>query len=197
MGVLRPVAAALAVLALAGCGGGDEAEPLADRLDELGFFRYTPPARRAEFREAIRKDGPTAAYVVETRRLFPAPADVLAEGGIGAEIRRLRPTLVRLHVDVPSVRESYRPGGPYTVRVGARTWTIYTPADEEDAWPRSLARTIELLNALLERSGSEERFYALGNGDDSWLFLLTPAMREAIARALPKGDPQLPYLPRA
>jgi hypothetical protein len=35
---VRAVAAALAVLAVAGCGGGDE-QPLARRLDELGFFR--------------------------------------------------------------------------------------------------------------------------------------------------------------
>jgi hypothetical protein len=194
---VRAAAAAAAVLVLAGCGGGNGERPLADRLDELGFFRYTPPARRAEFREAIRKEGASAAFVVETRRLFPVPADALAEGGVAEAIARLRPVFARLHVRVPPVRQSYRPGGPYRVRVGDRSWTIYTRAEEEDAWPLSLARTIELLDALLERSGSDERFYALGSGDDSWLFLLTPAMQAAIAGALPEDDPQRPYAPRA
>jgi hypothetical protein len=194
---MRAAATALAVLALAGCGGDGGTKPLADRLDELGYFRYTPPARRAEFREAIRREGPAAALVVEAHRLFPAPADVLAEGGVADAISRLAPVFARLHVRVPAVRQSYRPGGPYQVRVGGRTWTIYTPAEEEDAWPLSLARTIALLNTLLERSGSDERFYALGSGDDSWLFLLTPAMRDAIAGALPRDDAVRPYTPRA
>jgi hypothetical protein len=189
-------AAVLAALALAACGGGDE-QPLADRLDGLGFFRYTPPARRAEFREAIRREGATAVFVVETRRLFPADSEDLAEGGVADELRLLRPALARLQVALPPVSQTYVDDRPYRVRVGDRAWTIHALGSEADSWATSLARTTEILNGLLERAGSNERFYAVGGGNDGWLFLLTPAMRDAIAAALPPDDPERPYRPTA
>jgi hypothetical protein len=66
----------------------------------------------------------------------------------------------------------------YDVSINDLSYRIYGPEiqDPAELWEVSTARTLDLINDLLTRAGSDERVYHLGGAEDGFAVFLTPAM---------------------
>ena len=129
-------------------------------------------------------------------RKFYADAEDLAEGGIAQFLRSIEPFLKRQGVDGLEIEEQLSETG-YTVIIGSTPYPIYTQEEmeTEDGWWLATVRTFELVNELLVLAGSEERFYAVGGGNDMFGLFLTPALHEVICNHKDASPRECPYVP--
>jgi hypothetical protein len=163
------------------------ATAIADRLIEMGYLKFVPPDDRPAVREdMIRslRDG----YVdskwnrhcdARDRRGYEADAEDLAEGGIGATIKRMRDTLraegvqplASIHDHLEDEDDGYR------VEIDGVTHVIWTPEDDgQDAWLLATRRLLQIVNELLVKAGSQEHLYGVYGGHDGRVILLTCEM---------------------
>jgi hypothetical protein len=191
-----PAVVAAFVVALAGCGG--DGSDAADRLDELGFFRYATGAARAAAEAEVRDDPVTGVFAQGTRRFWFADAEDVAECGAGVFLQEHEPLLRRL--GVPRLRLVEHCGDAYSLTVNGKRYPIVTAAEveTEHSWGHGAARTVALLNGLLRQAGSSERAYGYLSAEtnDFSVFLLTPALRDAVAEILGADGPDAPYVVR-
>lgn len=172
---------------------GCPAAPLGDvaKLEELGYFAYTPPEKLAAAREAAA--GPGFPFYDEgSGRFFWADAETLAEGGVGSFLGELAPTLEQIGVRLGELSESWDEA--YSVRVAGREVLIYGPEEQEEARALAAVRTFALVNDLLAAAGSAERLYAVGGDNDMVAVLLTPDLLELLS-ARAEVESWRPYLP--
>jgi hypothetical protein len=200
---VRSLAVALALLALTACGGDRKQDAggggraggvdASARLAELGFFDYarTERARRAAIDE-VRRDPEGGIYTERTRRFYFADGEDLAEGGGRPFLRRLEPVLRAAGVPKLRIREHFTDSGTYALTVNGRRYTILGADDLDDElfWGVASARTVALVNDVLERAGSRERLYGIAHpaSNDFSVFLLTPKLRAAVARITGAAD---------
>jgi hypothetical protein len=186
--------AAVAGLALGGCGGdGDDA---VERLDRLGFFAHASPAGRAAAIAEVGSDPETGVFAEGTRRFWFADAEDLAEGGTGDWLSSLAPLLRELGVPPLRLRDHFGEAS-YSVVVAGRRYAILTEEEavSDRAWGHAAARTVGMVNDLLRRAGSNEKAYGYLSAEtnDFSVFVLTPALRDAVAEILGADGPDAPY----
>ena len=164
-----------------------EAEPV-DRLDELGFFEHASDAQREAAREDARAHPRMGVFSERTRRFYVADAEDLAEGGVGVLLEELEPLLRELGVPSLAVREAST-DTDYRVTVNGRSYLIYNAKELQSDlfWGYGAGRTARIVNDLLEGAGSDERAYGYADpaSNDFSFFILTPALRDAVAEILP------------
>ena len=95
----------------------------ADRLEVLGFFRYTPPEVLASLKHDFQESS-WAAVFGETGRLFLADAEDLTEGGVGDFLRGIELFLKGQGISLNQVEDDVSEQG-YAVMVNGRRYKIY------------------------------------------------------------------------
>jgi hypothetical protein len=182
------------IVALAGCGGeGDEA---VQRLDELGFFDHANGAAREAAVAEVGDDPVAGVFAEGTRRFWFADAEDLTEGGAGTFLKELEPLLRDLGVPPLRLRDDFG-DEPYSVTVNGTRYPIFTAAEgaSDHIWGHAAARTVGIVNDLLRDAGSRERAYGYASAEtnDFSVFVLTPALRDAVAEILGADGPDAPY----
>ncbi len=171
-----------------------EAERVVDRLIGMGFLKLVPESKRADVRRQLIETA-TNRYldsewdnecVAADLRSYPADAEDLAEGQVGATILLMKPVLEREGVKLDSVMDDF--GEKYEVVVNGQRHLIHEPG--QDSWTLGIKRLLEITNVLLEEAGSAERLYTVYGGHEGRVMLLTPEMLdylESLADVLDHG----------
>jgi hypothetical protein len=191
------------VLSVAGvaCSKPTPGEVLFLKLEEKQFFKYAG-GNAEKLRAEIREKGWPAIFG-ESGRVFPSEGGlVLAKGGVSRFIERLRPFLEAQSVKVPELKDEVKQQS-YTLLVDGAPLPIWTPEDlsrELGLQPGitgglAVARSVALVNKLLEGAGSQERAYAIHSGTALSVMFLTDDLM-AVIKADPLAVPKyIPYRP--
>jgi hypothetical protein len=166
---------------------------LVERLDELGFYKYARPEDIARLKtEAVATGYPFGDEALQ--REYLADAEDLAEGGVKPFLDDLTPQLRVLGVQIDSISQEIGGDTDHIVAINGKPHLIYSVAElsAADLWQRTSTRTFALINAHLERAGSEERVYQLYGGHDCRAILLTRPMYEAIKASKLIADKDMP-----
>lgn len=135
----------------------------------------------------MRQDPEAGVFSERTRRFYFADAEDLAEGGVAVFLQDVAPLLRRLGVAAPTVREDWGESH-YRVTVNGREYQIYDAKELQSDifWGYAAGRTVRIVNDLLERARSDERAYGYADpaSNDFSVFILTPALRDAVADIL-------------
>jgi hypothetical protein len=158
-----------------------EAERVVDRLIGMGFLKFVAEPQKAEVRRQLIETA-TNRYldsdwddqcVAADLRSYPADAEDLAEGQVGATMLLMKPVLEKEGVKLGSVVDDFG-DEKYEVVVNGQRHLIYESG--QDSWTLGLKRLLEITNGLLEEAGSAERLYAVYGGHEGRVMLLTEEM---------------------
>jgi hypothetical protein len=159
----------------------------ATRLEELDFFRYAQPHLVPRLRARLIKTG--NILDAQTRRVYFADEERLAECGIRALLREIRPVLTNQGVFLRTIEEDCHQQG-YTITINQRRFTLYSSIEleadrasrgrESNIWDLTGRRMCALVNHLLAEHHSSERLYSLYGGNDHLALFLTQALYELI-----------------
>jgi hypothetical protein len=161
------------------------AEPIVDRLIEMGYLKFVPASKRADVRRQLVKTA-TRRYldsdwndygVAADLRGYPADNEHLAEGEVGKTILLMRKVLEQEGVKLDNAADDFG-NQKYEVVINGQRHLIYKGNGDGDSWALALKRLLEIVNGLLEEAGSEERLYAIYGGNDGRVILLTPEMQD-------------------
>jgi hypothetical protein len=184
--VARPIAIVVLVCLGCGCGSGpSKGGSVNDRLGALGFFDYTDRGEVPRVRAAIERDASSGVFALETHRFFFADAEDLAEGGVAELLHELEPTLRRAGVADVTAEDDFA-DDHYDMIVNGKRYRILSAAEiaSDLIWGYAAARTVGIVNDLLAHAGSDEHAYGYQGGNDFGLFLLTPRLRDEVAKAI-------------
>jgi hypothetical protein len=153
---------------------------LAEELAPLGFYKYLA----AEDVEDVEEEaGGAYSWLLEAGRVFDADAERLAEGGVKDLLDYLRPALKTEGCELGAIAETYDSRQGYTVTIGDERHTMWSESEAKESWELTTMRAAALINQRLERAGSQERVHLLHGGEDALFVLLTPSMRDLIAKS--------------
>ncbi|MNS40642.1 hypothetical protein D3C72_729670 [compost metagenome] len=125
-------------------------------------------------------------------RMHHADGENLAEGGIPQFLDKLRVAMGHFGAREYTVSQEVEPD--YVVTVNGVPYTVFTGAESRAAdfnhWGVATAVTLQILNDLLETSGSHERAYSYSGGNDLHIVFLTTDMFELYQRetSIPERD---------
>jgi hypothetical protein len=182
------------------CSKPTPGEVLLGKLDEKQFLKYAG-ANADRMRGELREKGWPALFG-DSGRIFPADGLTLAKGGVSAFIGKLRPFLEGQGVKVPQLKDELTQQS-YTLFVDGAPLPIWTRDDltrELGSQPGitggiAVARSVALVNKLLEGAGSAERAYAIYSGAALSVMFLTEDLL-AVMKADPQAAPRyIPYRP--
>jgi hypothetical protein len=183
------------------CSKPTPGEVLFLKLEEKQFFKYAG-GNAEKVRSEIREKGWPALFG-ESGRVFPSEGGLfLAKGGVSRFIEKLRPFLEAQGVKVPQLKDDMRQQS-YTLMVDGAPLPIWTADDlsrELGLQPGitgglAVARSVALVNKLLEGAGSLERAYAIHSGAALSVMFLTDDLM-AVIKADPLAVPKyVPYRP--
>jgi hypothetical protein len=183
------------------CSKPTPGEVLFLKLEEKQFFKYAG-GNAEKLRAEIREKGWPALFG-ESGRVFPSEGGlVLAKGGVSRFIERLRPFLEAQSVKVPQLKDDLKQQS-YTLLIDGAPLPIWTGDDlsrELGLQPGitgglAVARSVALVNKLLEGAGSLERAYAIHSGSALSVMFLTDDLM-AVIKADPLAVPKyIPYRP--
>ena len=167
----------------------------ADRLIEMGYLKFCPPGERelarAEMVESLRDGRLDTRHDrhgdTRCRRNYDADAEDLADGGVGATIRRMRGVLRAEGVSIDRVVDLFDDDDDgYHLEIDGKTYVIFRHDDEgQNAWVLATRRLLEIVDALLIEAGSAERLYGAYAGHRGRVIFMTCEMH-AYLRSL--GD---------
>jgi hypothetical protein len=174
-------------------------------LKRLGFDRYRHFAKdiyryelewltEQEWLEALdeQEQTPGFPFYHASGRMHHADGEDLAEGGIPQLLNRLRVAMGLFGAREYTVSQEIEPD--YVVTVNGVPYTVFTGAESRAAdfshWGVATAVTLQILNDLLETSGSRERAYSFSGGNDLHIVFLTADMFELYQRetSIPERD---------
>jgi len=161
------------------------------KLDELGYFRYTPPVALESTREIVAGTE-FPFFEEESGRFFWADAENIAEKGAASFVESLAPTLRQIGVDMGPVEEDW--GDDYWITVGGERHVIWAREEAEEARALAAVRTFAIVNDHLIAAGSEERLYAVWGDNDMVAVLLTAELVEYLSSGVSQYSK--PYVPR-
>jgi hypothetical protein len=189
IGAAIALVAAILIVPMA-CRGSE-----VERLEDARFFALAGFDAEA-VKEQVRADPESGVFAEGTMRFWPADAEDLAEGGAGAFLEGLKPTLRAVGVPPFSLDEEFGETS-YFLTVNGRRHVILTEAEaaSDHVWGHAAARTVGLLNLLLGEVDARERAYGYLSAEtnDFSVFLLTPQQREVVADILGADGPDAPY----
>lgn|GEM_PF-1422326 len=162
-----------------------EAERAVDRLIDMGFLKFVAEPQKAAVRRQLIETARNRYLdsdwddecVAADLRSYPADAEDLAEGQVGATMLLMKPVLEREGVKLESVVDDFG-DEKYELVVNGKPHLIYEKG--QDSWTLGLKRLLEISNGLLEKAGSAERLYAVYGGNEGRVMLLTPEMLDYI-----------------
>jgi len=165
-------------------------ESLLDQLKKLDYFKYVLEAElptvltkaQGELEKGLLSanfDVYSDRKILASRdwRMFGIDGESLAEGDILKLLEDLSYVLEREGVVITEKSQEIGTGNGYTVMVNGKAYKIY---EEEDvskdgmAWHKALIGLMQIVNDLLEQSGSSARVYATHGGNDGAIYILTP-----------------------
>jgi len=151
-------------------------------LAALGFYKFVTPDGRDELDGDI--DDEAYDLYLAAERAFDGDAERLAEGGIRDLLQSMARALEVEGVTLPEIEEVYSERG-YSIRAGTDSRTIWSEDERKHAWALTTTRVITLINEWLVAARSDERVHVLGGlgGHDAVFVLLTPRLRQAIAKS--------------
>ena len=170
-------------------------------LARCGFFVHVSPAEHARVRTAVARTR-WPFWVDGTQRLLHCDAEQLSKGGVAQFLDELRPMLALRGVDLGAIENRWHVD--YRVTCGGREQLIWSAAEaarERDTeqpglvWGLTTARAFAMVNRLLRDSGSPERLYAVGAGNNLLAYLLTPELAELVSGLTGTSPSEVPYLP--
>lgn len=166
-----------------------EAEEVVDRLIAMGYLKFVDEPQKNRVRgqlidAATQRHLDNAwddARVAADRRGYPAAANDLAKGKIGATILLMKPVLEREGVKFDSVEDEFV-GDQYRVVINGEPHVICEgdAATRTDAASVVLHRLLAIVNDLLDQAGSRERLFVVGVGESGRVTLLTDEMQDYI-----------------
>ncbi len=150
---------------------------LVERIDEMGFYKYADEQNISCLKKETIKSG--FLYTDETKRIFMADAEDLAEGFIDHFYKKIEPFLLQEGVRIESF-EQKNDGDKYEITVNNQTYLIYDDDLGDELWELATNRVFDVINILLIEAGSNERLYSLYGGNDLFALFLTEDMFKAI-----------------
>ncbi len=140
-----------------------------------------------ELRERVMSDGVVALF--GSSRGVSLDAEDLAEGGIAQTLNDMTPLLASLGVNPPKIETIEEDGYTYRLRIGSKTYDVYTPENHQDSWALAFIATVQIVNDLLPEG---QTFYAFYGGHDGYGIIMPPETKPFFD-ILPKRD--RPYIP--
>ena len=168
-------------------------EDLLNELESLGFYKYTTSEIASKNKAEVLATGNIFGDE-ETKRLWHADAEDLAEGGVKQFLEEMMPFLQTLNVSIASIQEDFNIDGAYNITINGIKYSLYSEAElkSEDIWDLTSKRTFIILNKLLAQAGSSERVYQLYGGNDQFVVVLTAEMYEAIHKSQILAERDMP-----
>lgn len=185
---------------LPGCQKLPDHSQVWSQLEQAGYCRHLTEDEIETVRNAILKDGWSGLHEPHSR-FFWVDAESLTEQGVTDFLKSLSPFLRRLNIEITS--EDHWTDEGYWITLNGQKRVIWTEAEFEEerqgkpgrTWGLSTVRTFEMVNRLLEESGSDERLYAFNGGNDLHAMFLTPALADLIRQSSGWRTEDLPYFP--
>jgi hypothetical protein len=202
--------AAFLAVSLTASGGACAPPPqpgdaLLAQLEPAGFLKHAGAGTDA-LRAEIRAKG-FPAILSASGRIFIADSGALSKGGILRFIETVRPFLEKEGVVIPKITESFSTkeyrltlmpatGTPETITIWAARELEAELSDRPGITAGfAAAKTVALLNKVLQASPSKERAYGLHSGGAFSVMFLTAELH-GIIRGDPKGYAVMtPYTP--
>jgi hypothetical protein len=180
-----------------------EVERVVDQLIRVGYLKYTSST---EFQVARKEliDSLSRGYldtewnrecVSRDRRTYPADSEGLAEGRTGEFILLMKEVLQVEGVGLDSVEDDFGEE-QYDVVINGRRFKVYDSQSMAtgNSWGIATKRFLDVVNELLQATGSEERLYGIYGGNDGRCILLTDEMYNFLKSPALKIDPRwMPY----
>ncbi len=165
---------------------------LLSALDEARFWLMEDYETRDTLREQVAQRGVLALF--GSGRLVDLDAETLAEDGIVDELLEIGDHLRLRGVSINSVNVIESDGRIYIVEVNGTEYTVYSAADAlEESWAFALETFVRIVNDLLPEGG-EDKFYAIGGGNDGSGIFLPPTIVPFFADG-GMGATDRPYFP--
>ena len=172
---------------------------LVDKLDKLGYYQYTAPAKLAKTKAECKKAGYIYGWN-NTKRDYFADAEELTEAGVVNFIIAVKPFLKLQGVNIDSVKHNYPDiksfdcltyeeqlkliPKKYIVTVNGKEFIIWTQKEVDnkklDIWQLSTERTLGIINYFLKKANSKERAFQLYEGNEQIIIFLTNEMAKLI-----------------
>lgn len=175
----------------------EEATKLVQRLEELGYYKYTDPKDL----DTLRKDliESLSAYdVLSTvfnlrtfipldNRLFLFDGETLfEEGGFMDAIERMRPLFAKMNFRV-DITDHLETGDNHMVNhrmtINGKPYIIFANF-EAYGWGEAAQRFAEIMNDQLKLQNKQERLYLINGGNDGQSVYLTDEQYQVIDSAL-------------
>ena len=186
-----------------------EFSDLIDKLDKLGYYRYTESSKHAKIKAECKEAGYIYGWD-DTKRDYFADAEELTGAGVVNFINEVKPFLKLQGVKIDSVKHNF-PNEEYLERftyeeqikiipkryivtVNGKEFIIWTEKEtknkEFDIWQHSTERTLDIINFLLKEANSKERAFQLFGGNEQKIIFLTNEMAKLIyaSKYIDKND---------
>lgn len=160
------------------------AEEGADRLIEMGYFKFLPPSEfemaRQELIESLSNGYLDTEWneelVSRDKRSYGADNEDLAEGSMGEFLLLMKDVLRLEGVTLESVEDDCD-GDAYHLSINGQRVLVYdSTAAGGEIWGIAIKRFLEIVDELLQNAGSKERLYGIYGGNDGRCILLTDEM---------------------
>jgi hypothetical protein len=158
-------------------------------LEDTKFWLAEDYDDRVALSAEVANKGVAALF--GSKRLVFLDAEQLAEDGIIDVLFEIGPHLRQRGVTVRSLDVDESDGSSYVVRVNGTVYTVYTPDQAEDSWGFALETFVRIVNDLLPDQ-TEDRFYAIGGGNDGSGIFLPPEILPYFDAMDPSGRPYVP-----
>lgn len=174
---------------------GIEAENFVNRLDKLGYFKYTNPSDIDSLKknmidhydpnnELSSTWGESTMAPKDYRYYLCDGEEVFEQGGIKELLEELRPTFHKLNFkceinkDIEAWDEASQ-SLDHTITINGTDHVIFKKF-KGTGWGEAPIRVAEILNMELARQGKDERIYLASGGNDGRLIFLTDALYQYI-----------------
>ncbi len=169
-------------------------------IERYGYLEYVPEEEMARVKKGL-SHGTWPFLEDGSRRKYYFDADDLPEKGGATFIKRIQPFLETQGVRINGIEEYF--DDEYRITLNGKETAIWSSdeAEAEDAgkpvftWGLSMVRVFAVVNELLEQAGSEERLYAVGDGDALDAVFLTPELVDFMYDSLQVMIENRPYIP--
>ena len=184
----------------------ESGKEVADKLETLGYFWYTPTAEvgllKKEISNAFEEYGMLSSiYAVENGnhypkdyRLYSLDNEVLFEkGGFRKYLAEIHPTFKKLHIPVvvEEDKEEYSESKGFTHSItinGTRYSILKNFRNYTKGSAVATRKFIETVNKVLEQQSSDERVYPISRGLDGQLIFLTQKQFNYISAVYPDNE---------
>ncbi len=135
-----------------------------DRLESLGFYKYCDRTVIPSLKRDFQNGG--CLFDLGTQRMFPFDSEDLAEGGIRDYLQRLLSFLRLQGVSVRTIEQRTDFDNlDYRITIDDTEYVVFQPSElvDIDTWGLATIRAFLLVNHMLGRAGSREKFFLVAS----------------------------------